>query len=124
MSASLQSELRAIVGDQGVLTGDAVRERAALLFHGNVESEVLVRPRDTTQVSRVLALCHARGKPVVTHGGLTGLVNGADAAQGDVVLSLESMNAIERVDVPGRSLRAQAGAKLGNVQREEIGRAS
>ncbi len=39
-------------------------------------------------------------------------------AHGDLVLSLESMNAIERVDVPGRTLRAQAGAKLGNVQRE------
>ena len=63
------------------------------------------------------SLCHARGQPVVTHGGLTGLVNGADADARDIVLSLESMNAIERVDVPGRTLRAQAGAKLGQVQR-------
>jgi FAD/FMN-containing dehydrogenase len=30
---------------------------------------------------------------------------------------MESMNAIERVDVPGRSLRAQAGVQLGRVQR-------
>jgi FAD/FMN-containing dehydrogenase len=44
-------------------------------------------------------------------------VQGADAERGDVVLSLESMNSIERVDVPGRSLRAQAGVKLGQVQR-------
>ena len=55
----------------------------------------------TEQVSAVLRLCHARGQPVVTHGGLTGLVNGADADARDIVLSLESMNAIERVDVPG-----------------------
>jgi FAD/FMN-containing dehydrogenase len=27
------------------------------------------------------------------------------------------MNSIERIDVPGRTLRAQAGAKLGQVQR-------
>lgn len=121
MPASLHSDLRAIVGEQGVLAGAAVRDRAALLFHGHVDAELLVRPRDTAQVSRVLALCHARGQPVVTHGGLTGLVNGADAAHGDLVLSLESMNAIERVDVPGRTLRAQAGAKLGSVQREAEG---
>jgi FAD/FMN-containing dehydrogenase len=63
-------------------------------------------------------LCHARAQPVVTHGGLTGLVNGADATAGEIVLSLESMTSIERVDIAGRSLRAQAGAKLGNVQRE------
>jgi FAD/FMN-containing dehydrogenase len=101
-----------------VLEGDVVRQRAAVLWHGRVDASLLVRPRNTEQVSKVLALCHARGQSVVTHGGLTGLVNGADAATGDIVLSLESMNAIERVDVPGRTLRAQAGAKLGNVQRE------
>jgi len=54
---------------------------------------------------------------VVTHGGLTGLVQGADAARGEIVVSLEAMNSIERIDVPGRSLRAQAGVQLGRVQR-------
>lgn len=116
--SDLQTDLRAIVGEQGVLSGESVRERAAVLFHGRVDADVLVRPRNTAQVSQILALCHSRGQPVVVHGGLTGLVNGADAARGDVVLSLESMTAIERVDAAGRTLRAQAGAKLGNVQRE------
>jgi FAD/FMN-containing dehydrogenase len=115
--ATLKTDLRAIVGDPGMLEGDAVRERAAVVFHGSIESELLVRPRSTEQVAAVLRLCHARGQTVVTHGGLTGLVQGADAARGDIVLSLEAMNAVERVDVPGRTLRAQAGAKLGQVQR-------
>lgn len=117
MPQPLKNELRSIVGDQGLLEGAAVRERAGNLFHGHVDAELLVRPRSTEQVSAVLKLCHERGQTVVTHGGLTGLVNGADAAASDVVLSLESMNAIERVDVPGRSLRAQAGVQLGRVQR-------
>jgi len=116
--ASLKSDLRSLVGEQGMLEGAAVRERGQALFHGHVDADILVRPRSTEQVSGVLKLCHARGQPVVTHGGLTGLVQGADAGNGDVVLSLESMNAIERVDVPGRSLRAQAGVQLGRVQRE------
>src|SRR6186713_1130858 len=118
MSVSLKNELRAIVGEQGLLEGAAVRERAGTLWHGRVDAELLVRPRSTEQVSAVLRLCHGRAQPVVTHGGLTGLVQGADAARSDIVLSLESMNAIERVDVPGRSLRAQAGVQLGRVQRE------
>src|SRR5215218_8928527 len=100
----IKTELRSIVGEQGMLEGAAVRERAATLWHGRVDAEVLVRPRSTEQVSAVLRLCHERGQPVVTHGGLTGLVNGADAAAQDIVLSLEAMNAIERVDVPGRCL--------------------
>src|SRR5688572_30944851 len=115
--AGLKTDLRAIVGEQGMLEGSAVRERAGTLWHGRIDAELLVRPRSTEQVSAVLKLCHARGQPVVTHGGLTGLVNGADAGRGEIVLSLEAMNAIERVDVSGRSLRAQAGVKLGNVQR-------
>src|SRR6478609_1947838 len=81
--ASLKNELRAIVGEQGVLEGAAVRERAATLWHGRVDAELLVRPRSTEQVSAVLRACHARGQPVVTHGGLTGLVNGADADADD-----------------------------------------
>jgi FAD/FMN-containing dehydrogenase len=116
--ADIKTELRTIVGEQGMLEGAAVRERAAALWHGRVESELLVRPRNTEQVAAVLKLCHARQQPVVTHGGLTGLVNGADAERGDVVLSLEAMNAIERVDVPGRCMRTQAGVQLGRVQRE------
>jgi len=114
----LKSDLRAIVGEHGMLEGAAVRERGNALFHGRVEAEILVRPRSTEQVSALLRLCHARGQTIVTHGGLTGLVNGADAERCDIVLSLESMNAIERVDVAGRSLRAQAGVQLGRVQRE------
>ncbi len=114
----LKSDLRAIVGEQGMLEGAAVRERGSALFHGRVDADILVRPRDTAQVSEVLRLCHSRGQTVVTHGGLTGLVQGADARHTDIVMSLESMNAIERIDVPGRSLRAQAGVQLGRVQRE------
>src|SRR3954462_6284274 len=88
-----KSELRALVGDAGLLEGAAVRERAATLWHGRVDAELLVRPRSTEQVSAVLRLCHAHDQPVVTHGGLTGLVNGADAAAGEIVLSMESMSA-------------------------------
>jgi FAD/FMN-containing dehydrogenase len=72
--ANLKTDLRAIVGAPGMLEGDAVRERAALVFHGTVDSELLVRPKSTDQVAAVLRLCHARGQSVVTHGGLTGLV--------------------------------------------------
>ena len=112
--SSLVPDIKAIVGEQGLLEGAAVRERGKALFHGRVDADILVRPHSTEQVSALLKLCHSRGQPVVTHGGLTGLVQGADASQADIVLSLESMNTIERVDVPGRSLRAQAG-----VQRDQ-----
>jgi FAD/FMN-containing dehydrogenase len=71
---------------------------------------LLVRPRSTAEVSRVLALCHAHQVPVVPSGGRTGLAAGAVAAQGEVVLSLERMRAMQPVDALGQTVRVEAGA--------------
>jgi FAD/FMN-containing dehydrogenase len=67
-------------------------------------------PRDTAEVSRLLALCHAHGVKVVPSGGRTGLAGGAVAAQGELVLSLSRMNRLEPVDAASRTVRVQAGA--------------
>ena len=37
--ASLKADLRAIVGEQGMLEGEAVRVRGNALFHGRVADE-------------------------------------------------------------------------------------
>src|SRR5689334_2960680 len=89
-------ELRRIVGDTGVLTAAEVAERAAGVWRGDKQKALaLVRPSTTEEVAQVLRWCHAHGVAVVTHGGLTGLVHGADVMQGELVLSLERMRAIE-----------------------------
>lgn len=116
--AAFLADLRAALGPGNVLTGDRVRERALDPVVGPVEADVLVKPRDTAQVSAVLRLCHARGQPVVPHGGLTGLVHGAVARKDEIVLSLAGLDAIELVDAAGRTLRAGAGVTLQRVQEE------
>ena len=112
LAAQLVAELRALVGDAGLLTGEALRGRAHDGRAGDVRADILVRPRNTQELAAVLRLCHARRQPVVTHGGLTGRVQGAAAGQSDVVLSLEAMSRIESVDVSGRTMRVEAGATL------------
>ncbi len=112
----LLSDLRTIVGERGLVTGDAVRARASSSWLGAVEAQVLVRPSTTAEVSQVLALCNARSQAVVPHGGLTGLVHGATAGPDEIILSLEWLNSIERVDVAGRTMRVQAGVQLQRVQ--------
>ncbi|MEZ5474908.1 MAG: FAD-binding oxidoreductase [Steroidobacteraceae bacterium] len=116
LDAGFLEALRAVVGDVGLLLGDSVRARPVNRSVGVVDADALVRPATTEEVSGVLALCHARSQPVVPHGGLTGLVHGAVARAGDLILSLERMNSIEHVDVTGRTLRAQAGVPLQRVQ--------
>ena len=112
------SDLRAIVGEQGLLAGDRLRERAFDVTVGEVRAEMLVRPRDTEQVASVLRLCHARKQPVVPHGGLTGLVFGTAATKNELILSLEALNRIEGVDTAGRTMRVQAGVTLQRAQEE------
>jgi FAD/FMN-containing dehydrogenase len=116
--SQLLADLRALVGDWGVVTGEPLASRTYDPFAGEIRAEVLVRPRDTAQVSAVLRLCHSRGQVVVTHGGMTGLVYGTAARASDLILSLEALNRIENVDVAGRTMRVQAGVTLQRAQEE------
>ena len=113
----LIEQLRNIVGDRGLLTGDDVRQRSdSWPAEGGCQAKAIVRPANTGEVSDVLRLCHARGQSVVTHGGLTGLVGGSRTTPDDIVVSLERMTAIEPVDTVNRSVTVEAGAPLQKVQ--------
>jgi len=70
----------------------------------------IVFPRTTDEVSRFLKLCSAHAVAVVPSGGRTGLAGGAMAVQGEVVLSLAKMTAMQPVDVLAHTVRVQAGA--------------
>lgn len=109
--------LRTIVGPTHVLTGDDVRSRRVDWMTGApCQAGAIVRPADTEQVAAVMRACHAVQQPVVTHGGLTGLVHGAEARPDELVISLERMSVIEAIDQVGGTLTVQAGAPLQRVQ--------
>ncbi|HEY4342544.1 MAG TPA: FAD-binding protein, partial [Steroidobacteraceae bacterium] len=107
LDPGLLADLRAVVGESGVLTGAAVHERADVNGH-MPRASALVRPASTEQVSAVMRLCHGRRQSVVTHGGRSGLVEGTATTEHELILSTERMNAIERVDVMGRTMRVQS----------------
>jgi len=116
-AGALLATLRSVVGDANVLVGDDVRARATHFWNpAPLAAGALVRPASTTEVSAVLAACHASGQSVVTHGGVTGLVDGDRAGAGDVVLSLERMRDIATVDPVGRTITVDAGCALERVQ--------
>ncbi len=88
-----------------------VEERG--LYHGS--SPLLVRPANTDEVSKVMALCHEAGLTIVPQGGNTGLVGGG-VPDGDIILSLERMNRVLDVDPVNLTLSVEAGCVLANVQ--------
>lgn len=73
-------------------------------------------PRDTAQVSALLAACNRHGVPVVAQGGLTGLAGGATPSDGALLLSLAKMSAIEEIDAKGATATVQAGVVLQKLQ--------
>src|SRR3954466_8575459 len=74
----------------------------------------VVRPRSADEVAAVLAVCRSFGAAVVPQGGNTGLVGGGVPRDGEIVLSLARLTAIED-DAPG-TIVAGAGATLAAVR--------
>ncbi|MGN6580044.1 MAG: FAD-binding oxidoreductase [Bordetella sp.] len=112
------SALQAELGDAVVSLGAQIVGRRFADWSGLPAAAplALVRPRDTAEVARALAVCRRFGQPVVTQGGLTGLAGGACTGANDVALSLERMNHIEAVDAVSATMTVQAGATLQAVQ--------
>ena len=115
----LLDTLGAMVGAGNVLTGDQVSSRSvSWADHSPCRARAIVRPGNTDEVSRVLAACHAADQPVVTLGGLTGLVQGCVPAEHEIALSLERMHRIESVDAVGRTMTVEAGVAVQRIQEE------
>jgi FAD/FMN-containing dehydrogenase len=112
----LLASLRAITGETGVLTGADVKARHPGVFMTEIGADAIVRPRNTAEVSQVMALCHAAGQPVVVHGGMSGWVRATQTKAGEIALSLERMNAVESIDPQNRTAVVQAGVILERFQ--------
>lgn len=113
----LRPALLDIVGRHGLLDADEIAERSAgALRDDQLRAGLLVRPQSTEEVVKVVRLCHQRGQSLVTQGGLTGVVHGSDAGPDQLILSMERLNHIERIDPVQRCALVQAGVVLQGLQ--------
>ena len=89
--------------------------------------DVVARPRDAAEVSRVLEICEANDWACVPFGGGTSVVGGVDSslARGDrgavVALDLGALAGVREVDAESRLARIGAGT-LGPVLEDELAR--
>ena len=110
--------LAAIVGP-GAVSVDA-GDRAAYgtdraVGPWTADAGAVVRPKTLVEVRAVVRCCEQRGLPIVPSGGRTGLVGGAVATAGEVVVSLDRMRAVLDVDPRARTVRCEAGATVAAV---------
>ncbi len=116
----LAKRLEAIVGERGVVTGEA--DMAPYLtdwrraFQGRALA--IVRPASTEEVSAVVRLCADEGIPIVPQGGNTGMCGGAIADDGgrSIVVAMGRMNRILDVDARNNTATAEAGCVLADLQ--------
>ncbi|CAB5516667.1 putative FAD-linked oxidoreductase [Achromobacter anxifer] len=117
--------LGAIVGPAHVLTQAPDTARYVTDWRRNFPgaARAVVRPGSTQEVARVVALCSAQGVAIVPQGGNTGLVGGStpDASGREVVLSLDRMTAVRRVDALDNSMTLEAGCTVLAAQQAAAG---
>jgi FAD/FMN-containing dehydrogenase len=123
---TLLDELRHIVGSAHVFTdGDlsAWEQDWRKRTHG--KALAVVRPASTDEVARLVRACAAfralhpgSGISIVPQGGNTGLVVGStpDESGQQIVLSLQRMNAVRRLDANELTMTVEAGCVLQNLQ--------
>jgi len=104
-------ELRGIVGtDALVLTteGRMTYECDMHTFYKGAPDAVVL-PARAEQVQAVVRLCQRAKVPIVPRGSGTGLIGGAMAAHGGVMVSMTRMTAVLDVDLPNRCATVQPG---------------
>lgn len=79
------------------------------------QSQVVLKPKTTEQVSQILKYCNDKTLAVVPQSGNTGLVGGSTPVFDEVILSMTSMNQILSFDKVSGTLVAEAGCILESV---------
>jgi glycolate oxidase len=111
VSDSLLSQLVAILGRDGLVTsheGRLTYECDMHVFYKG-EPDAVALPVDATQVRDVVLACRRAGVPIVPRGSGTGLIGGAMAPAGGVMIGLNRMNRILEIDLPNRCAVVQPG---------------
>lgn len=78
--------------------------------------KAIVFPRNTAEVVAIVECARRCRFALVPSGGRTGLSGGACAANGEVVVSMDKINAIAPVNLTDRTITVGAGAITQNVQ--------
>jgi glycolate oxidase len=120
LSAAIRPLLEHALGPGGVIAAaDTLEPYTRDETPGLAASpDLVVLPRDAAEVAAVLRLATEHRFPVIPRGAGTGLVGGALAIGGGVVLSLERLNRILEIDAGNMMAVVEPAVITGQLQRE------
>src|SRR5438270_3246481 len=111
LSGPFLQELQRILGPEGLVLsheGRLVYECDMHTFYKGAPDAVAL-PSTTAEVVAIVRLCREALVPIVPRGSGTGLIGGAMAPCGGVMVGLNRMNRILEVDLPNRCATVQPG---------------
>ncbi len=124
IDSDTKRELCALVGPDRLATGST--ERHAYSYDSqqvNAEPDAVVHVLSTDEIVAVVRLVLKRGIPLVARGAGSGMTGGSVPERGGIVLNLERMDKIIRLDSEDRIAYVQPGVVTGKLQEraEECG---
>lgn len=114
LSQSDIDHFASILDSGSILTGtddaEAYNEDWMRKYRG--QSKLVLKPKNTQQVSEILAYCNEQLLAVVPQGGNTGLVGGLNPIFDEIILSLASLNKVRSFDEQSGIFKCDAGLVL------------
>src|SRR2546427_4957211 len=110
-SPGILDELRRLLGPDGLVVspeGRLVYECDMPPFYKGAPDAVAL-PERTAEVVAIVKLCHRERVPVVPRGSGTGIIGGAMAPLGGVMVGMNRMNRILELDFPNRCATVEPG---------------
>ncbi len=118
INPSVLFEIQAALGNDCVFTDTETLDK-----HSHDESknifflpEIVVKPSDTGQVSRLLKICNNHQIPVTVQGGRSGLSGAALPISGGVALSMERFDKILNIDEANFQVTVESGVITEHLQ--------
>jgi FAD/FMN-containing dehydrogenase len=103
---------KTILPDEDILTSDLDMYNTDWLKKYKGNSPVVLKPKTTEQVSKILKYCNNNKLAVVPQGGNTGLVGGSVPISDEVIIHTGKMNKIINFDKLTGTLHCEAGCVL------------
>jgi FAD/FMN-containing dehydrogenase len=115
---ALFDRLKAVVGPKGFSEDPTEIAPHLAEWRGRYRgtTPLLLKPQSTAEVSAILSICNETRTAIVPQGGNTGLVGGQIPVGGELLLGIERMNRIRRIDSDDMSAVVDAGVVLAQLQ--------
>lgn len=118
LTPEILSTLKRIVGSENLLDDP---ENCAFygkdwLKHYKADPCAVIRPGTIEEVQKIVEICYQNQIAIVPSGGRTGLSGGAAATSRELIITLDRLNHIGKVDSVGRTITCEAGVITSRLQ--------